>query len=129
MEVGNGYILEGNEPTLPKVSESKILEGRNQSPAKDCRISTESELRKEIGPLQKTPGSETAIIRDCIEREVDLSTGTLEQGSGELKRLYSLMPVMEIQDGILKVRMQVNNRNTVHSGLCNPPQYWGQWIA
>ena len=94
------------------MSESKILEGRNQSPAKDCRISTESELRKEIGPLQKTPGSETAISRDCIEREVDPSTGTLEQGSGELKRLYSFMPVMEIQDGILKVKMQVNNRNT-----------------
>ena len=114
LEVGIGNILEGNEPTIPKVSESEILEGRNQSPAKGCRISTESELRNEIGHLQKTPGSETAIIRDCIEREVDLSTGTLEQGSGELKRLYMypLVPVMEIQDGILKVRMRVKNRNT-----------------
>ena len=111
LEVGIGNILEGNEPTIPKVSESEILEGRNQSPAKGCRISTESELRNEIGHLQKTPGSETAIIRDCIDR-LDLSTGTLEQGSNELKKLYSLMPVMEIQDNLLKVRLRVNKTHT-----------------
>ena len=107
LEIGNGFILEGRAPTIPPVS--KILEGRDIAA---CRISTADESRKDVPQLHQTQGSDIALIRDCIEKGVYLPTGTLEQGSNELKKLYSLMPVMEIQDNLLKVRLRVNKTHT-----------------
>ena len=116
LEVGSGYILEGRQPTTPaerRSTERRPTELEGSSHAHSAnRISTASELRQDIGPLQQTPGSDIALIRKCVETGVDPSPVALEQGSGELKKLSSLIPVMEIQDGILKVRMQINNRHT-----------------
>ena len=109
MKIGNGLILEGRAPTIPPVRDSKILEGRDIAA---CRISTADKRRKDVPQLQQAQGSDIALIRECIEKGVDLPTGTLEQGSNELKKLYSLMPVMEIQDNLLKVRLRVNKTHT-----------------
>ena len=116
LEVGSGYILEGRDPTTPterRLTERQPTELEGSIHAHSAnRISTASELRQEIRPLQQTPGSDIALIIKCVKTGVDPSPVALGQGSGELKKRSPLLPVMEIHDGILKVRMQINNTHT-----------------
>ena len=107
VEVDGGSMLEGRR-TAGQVPNTQVLEGRDLEVGS---VNIESELRKEIVPLQDRTGSDVALIKECVRKNQELPTGTLEQGSVELKKLCSLMPVMKIQDNILKVRLNVNNRH------------------
>ena len=107
VEVDGGSMLEGRR-TAGQVPNTQVLEGRDLEVGS---VNIESELRKEIVPLQDRTGSDVALIKECVRKNQELPTGTLEQGSVELKKLCSLMPVMEIQDNILKVRLNINNRH------------------
>ena len=117
LEINHGQVLEGS--TRPGTC--SVLEGRDREAetvvAAACSISTSSELHKEIVPLQQRVGSNTAIVRQLLVNQAQPSQDVLEQGSSELKKLCSLIPVMKIEDEILKVRVNVNNRH-VWSIVC-----------
>ena len=109
LEISHGQVLESTRPGT-----CSVVEGRNREAetvaAATCSISTTSELRKEIIPLQQRVGGNTAIVRQLLVDQAQPSQDVLEQGSSDLKKLCSLIPVMKIEDEILKVTARISTK-------------------
>ena len=60
----------------------------------------------ELEQLQQAEGSPIAIARQSVMTEVDLTPLLVETNNLKLKRLLTLLPRMEVRQGLLNIRGQ-----------------------
>ena len=111
VEIEGGSILEGS-PCASVRESSSTLKGSGES-SQTTKVVVESPLAKEVGPLQHRDGSDLAKICELVQNGSEPSHESLTMGSDEFKRLAGMLPQMTIQDGILRVRLNINDKHRV----------------
>ena len=111
VEIEGGSILKGS-PSTPVRKSCSILKGSGET-SQTTKVVVESPLAKAVGPLQHRDGSDLAKICELVQNGSEPSQESLTMGSEEFRRLAGMLPQMTIQDGILRVRLNVNDRHRV----------------
>ena len=93
------------------------IDSSNVQPAEVNKILLSSDLEKDIIPLQMKEGSDIALIRKMVQNDEQPDRDLMSQGSTEFKRLCELLPALKIMNNILRVRININNRD-VWSIVC-----------
>ena len=105
-EVEGGSILKGSQGS-PALERKSLPEGECQ---KSTKLVIESDLHKEIEPLQSREGSDIAMIRQLVKDKVEPSQESLTMRSEEFRKLAGMLSRMTIVDGILRVRLSIKDR-------------------
>ena len=108
VEVEGGSILKGSQ--APPVPESRLSLKGSPDSSKTTKVVIESELAKEVGPLQKRDGSDLAKIRSLVENDIEPSPESVTMGSEEYRKLAGMIPRMIIEDDMLRVKLNVGGR-------------------
>ena len=111
VEIEGGSILKGSPGASVRES-SSALKGSGES-SQTTKVVVESPLAKEVGPLQHRDGSDLAKICELVQNGSEPSHESLTMGSDEFKRLAGMLPQMTMQDGILRVRLNINDKHRV----------------
>ena len=74
------------------------------------QVTIQDPLSKEVARLQDRPGSDTQTIRAALLDGRPVPEATIEQGSTELRKLASMIDVCDLYKGILRIRLQHNQR-------------------
>lgn len=104
MTIENGVIKNKSSTHSPQGTTSTVHSQTRQ-------IGLQSELSKEVGPLQRREGSLTATLIQLLEAGETPTPAQIEQGNHDFKKLCSLFSLLRLKEGILQIKTNLNQRS------------------